>query len=365
MGMAASSISAPMNSGQSSYLNGYVPENISTHAWKDRCIVKFSIFLPSGFAQEFAHIPSPVTAYEGLVEIARLADDAGYETLFAPDHLTTIPPSHETLFEAWSLITGLARETSRIKLGHLVTANSYRNPALAAKIASTVDVISHGRLVFGIGAGWWEPDYQQYGYEFGTATERLRKLDEAAQIILSLWTQKETTFDGKYYRVHGAVNEPKGVQQPHIPLMIAGGGEKLTLRLVAQYGDACNIMDSPEVAAHKFAVLEKHCTDVVRDYDAINRTVTTLARIADTDQNARDLIPPNLAFAYPGEVASYGLIGTAETLEKRIAAFAAAGVQELIVNFADPTVEQVAQFADLFLPPGVGAPPDSTTSTTG
>ena len=121
--------------------------------------MKFSIFLPSGFAQEFADIPSPVTAYQRLVEVAKFADYAGYETLFAPDHLTTIPPSHETVFEAWSLITGLARETSRVRLGHLVTANSYRNPALAAKIASTVDVISHGRLVFGIGAGWWEPDY--------------------------------------------------------------------------------------------------------------------------------------------------------------------------------------------------------------
>jgi F420-dependent oxidoreductase-like protein len=330
--------------------------------------VKFSIFLPSGFAQEFAHIPSPVTAYERLVEVAKLADCAGYETLFAPDHLTTIPPSHETVFEAWSLITGLARETSQVRLGHLVTANSYRNPALAAKIASTVDVISHGRLVFGIGAGWWEPDYLQYGFEFGTAIERLRKLDEATQIILGLWTQKETTFEGRYYRVHGAVNEPKGVQKPHIPLMIAGGGEKMTLRLVAKYGDACNIMDSPEVAAHKFAVLEKHCKDVDRDNNTINRTVTTLALIADTNQKARDLIPPNLQFAYPGDVASYGLIGTADTLEGRIAAFQAAGVQELIINFADPSVEQVAQFAELFLQtasgrsPDVGAPSASTTT---
>jgi F420-dependent oxidoreductase-like protein len=312
--------------------------------------VKFSIFLPSGFAQEFARIPDPVTAYERLVEIAKLADDVGYETLYVPDHLITIPPSHETLFEAWSVITGLARETSRVRLGQLVTANSYRNPALAAKIASTVDVISHGRLVFGIGAGWWEPDYVQYGYEFGTVGERLRKLDEAVQIILGLWTEKETTFEGKYYRVRGAVNEPKGVRKPHIPLMIAGGGEKMTLRLVARHGDACNIMDSPEVAAHKFAVLEKHCEDVGRDYETINRTVTALAVIADTDEKARERIPPNLGFAYPGEVASYGLIGTLHTLEKRIAAFEAAGVQELIVNFQDPTsVDLVAQFAELFV----------------
>ena len=150
-----------------------------------------------------------------------------------------------------------------------------------------MDVISHGRLVFGIGAGWWEPDYLQYGFEFGTAIERLRKLDEATQIILGLWTQKETTFEGKHYRVHGAVNVSPKAFKPHIPLMIAGGGEKVTLKLVARYGDACNIMDSPEVAAHKFAVLEKHCQDVDRDNNTINRTVTTLALIADTNQKAR------------------------------------------------------------------------------
>jgi alkanesulfonate monooxygenase SsuD/methylene tetrahydromethanopterin reductase-like flavin-dependent oxidoreductase (luciferase family) len=217
-------------------------------------------------------------------------------------------------------------------------------------MASTVDVMSRGRLTFGIGAGWWEPDYTGYGYEFGSTGERLRKLDEAAQVILALWTQKEATFEGKYFKLCGAVNEPKGVQKPHIPLMIAGGGEKVTLRLVAKYGDACNLMGSPEVAEHKYAVLRKHCDEVGRDYDAINRTVTTVAIIRDTDEEARALVPPGSEFVYPGDLGAYGLIGTVDTVRKRIAAFEAAGVQELIVNFEDPTsVEQVARFADLFL----------------
>lgn len=313
--------------------------------------MKFSMLLPSGFKHEFTRMSDPLAAFARVVQVAKFADDAGYETLLVPDHLTTIPPSHETLFEAWSLITALAGKTSRVRLGLLVTANSYRNPTLTAKIASTVDVISNGRLVFGIGAGWWEPDYVQYGYEFGTAGERLRKLDEALQIILGLWTQDETTFDGQYYRVHRAINEPKGVQKPHIPLMIGGGGEKKTLRLVAQYGDACNILNSPEVAAHKFAVLKQHCSDVGRDYDTINRTVTAVTAIADTDEKARQLIPPAVQSIYPSDVASYGLIGTAQTIERRIVAFEAAGVQELIINFADATdVEQAAQFTELFLP---------------
>lgn len=237
-----------------------------------------------------------------------------------------------------------------MRIGQLVIANSYRNPALQAKIASTVDVMSHGRLTFGIGAGWWEPDYIGYGYEFGTAGERLHHLGEAAQVILALWTQTEATFEGQHYQVRNAVNEPKGVQQPHIPLMIAGGGEKVTLRLVAQYGDACNIMNSPEIVKHKYAVLERHCEQVGRDYKAINRTATTLVIIRDTDEEARSLVPPGIDFAYPGDLGAYGLIGTIDTVKQRIAAFEAAGVQELVVNFHDSTsVEQVAQFADVFM----------------
>jgi F420-dependent oxidoreductase-like protein len=312
--------------------------------------VKYSIFLPTGFAREFARIPDPVQAYETLTEIAVTAEDAGYDALWAPDHLTTIPPSHEIVFEAWSVITALARDTSRVRLGQLATSNSYRNPALLAKMASTVDVLSRGRLTLGIGAGWYEPDYRGYGYAFGSAGHRLRSLDEAVQIILSMWTQDETTFDGEHYQVSHAVNQPRGVQTPHIPLMIAGGGEKVTLRLVAQYADACNIMDSPEVLMHKYAVLERHCQDVGRDYNAIHRTTTTLVIIRDSDEEARALVPPGLEFAWPGDLGSYGLIGTRETIAKRIAAYTAAGVQELALGFEDPTsAAQVRQFAELFI----------------
>jgi len=312
--------------------------------------MKFSIFLPTGFAQEFAGFADPVAAYERLVEIAKAADEAAYESLLVPDHLTTIPPSHEMVFEAWSIIAGLARETSRVRIGQLVTANGYRNPALQAKMASTVDVMSHGRLNFGIGAGWWEPDYVQYGYEFPSTGERLRQLEEAVQVIRALWTEKEASFEGKHYQVRQAVNEPKGVQRPHIPLMIAGSGEKVTLRVVAKYGDACNIMNSPDVAEQKFAVLKKHCEEVGRDYNEITRTATTVVIIRPTDEEARSLVPPGSEFAYPGDLASYGLIGTPETVRKRIDAFAAAGVQELIVNFEDPTsVTQVVEFAEQFV----------------
>lgn len=307
--------------------------------------MKCSIFLPTGFGQEFAGM-DPVAAYEALTRIARAADETGYETLWAPDHLTTIPPSQEMVFEVWAVLTGLAHNTSRIRLGPLVTGNGYRSPALQAKIASTVDVVSHGRLTFGIGAGWWEPDYVGYGYEFGTAGERLSRLAEAVQIIRSMWTEDETTFEGEHYRVRGAVNQPKGVQRPHIPLMIAGGGEKVTLRLAARYADACNIIESPERLRHKYAVLEKHCSEVGRDYASIHRTTTTVCIIRDTDEEARALVPPGSEFAYPGDLAGYGLIGTIDTVRDRLAAYEAAGVQELAISFEDPTSEeQVRRFA--------------------
>jgi F420-dependent oxidoreductase-like protein len=312
--------------------------------------IQFSVFLPSGFGQDFARIPDPIAAFETLSRVAAAADELGYETLWVPDHLTTIPPSQEIVFEAWSLITALARDTARIRLGQLVTGNGYRNPALQAKMASTVDVISRGRLTFGIGAGWYEPDYAGYGYEFGSAGERLRRLEEAVQIILSLWTDAEATYEGKYYRVSGAVNQPKGIQSPHVPMMIAGGGEKVTLRLVAKYGDACNVIESPARLEHKYAVLKKHCDDLGRDYHTIRRTATTLCIIRDTDEEARAQIPPGAEFAYPGDLGRYGLVGTVDTIRDRIAAYEAAGVQELAIGFEDPTsVGHVRQFAAEFI----------------
>ncbi|MEU5696657.1 LLM class F420-dependent oxidoreductase [Actinosynnema sp. NPDC020468] len=308
--------------------------------------MKFSLLLPTGFGRELAHLPDPVAAFETLADVARTADDLGFHALWATDHLH----SEDPMFESWSTLTALARDTSRIRLGHLVNGNAYRNPALAAKMASTVDVLSHGRFTFGIGAGWYEPDHRGYGYEFGTAGQRLAKLDEAVRVVLSLWTDAETTFKGEHYLLDGAVNRPKGVQSPHIPLLIAGGGERTTLRLVARYADACNVVHHVEGLRHKYSVLRRHCDDVGRDYDAIHRTASTLCIIGDTDEEARRRVPEGARFAYPGDVASYGLVGTVDTIRDRIAAYEAVGVRELAIAFDDPTgTESVRRFAAAFL----------------
>ncbi|MFI9817339.1 LLM class F420-dependent oxidoreductase [Saccharothrix variisporea] len=310
--------------------------------------MEFSVFLPTGFGRDWAGATDPVDAFDTLTRLAKAADELGYAGLWAPDHLHTIPPSQDFLFESWTTLSALARETSRIRLGHLVTGNGYRNPALQAKMASTVDVLSRGRFTFGIGAGWYEPDHVGYGYEFPPPGERLRRLEEAVQVVRALWAAEEATFEGRHYSVRRAINQPKGVQE-RIPLMIAGAGERVTLRIVARYADACNVIESPEGLAHKFEVLRKHCADLGTDYDRIKRTATTACIIADTDEEARALVPPGSEFAFPGDLASYGLIGTLDTIRERIARYAEVGVQELVIGFLGTDVEPLERFAAEFL----------------
>src|SRR5216683_2932853 len=201
--------------------------------------LQFGVSLPQGWTMDLARIKDAVEAYETMTRVAQTADELGFASVWLVDHFHTVPhPSQEPTFECWTTTAALARDTKRVRIGQMVTCNGYRNPALLAKMASTVDVLSHGRLNFGIGAGWHEHEYRAYGYDYPDTSDRLRLLREAVQVILAMWTQEEAAFEGTYYHVRGAINQPKGVQKPHIPLLIAGGGEKVTLKLVAQYGDA-------------------------------------------------------------------------------------------------------------------------------
>lgn len=312
-------------------------------------MTSFSVFLPSGFGGELAGL-EPTDALRRVVAVAQVADELGFHAVYVPDHLHPIPPSQAPLFEAWTLITTLATATNRVRVGPLVTSNSYRNPALQAKIASTIDVVSNGRLIFGIGAGWYEPDYLGYGYDFGSAGDRLRRLDEAVQLIIRFWTEESVDFEGRYFRAAGGINQPKGVQQPRIPVLVAGAGEQRTLRTVARWADASNIIDSPTVLRHKYDVLRKHCADVGRPYDDIRRTATTAYILRSSDAEARAQVPPGAEFAFPGDLGSYGLIGTESTIRQRIAAYEDAGVQELVVGFENGLdVGELRRFADLFL----------------
>lgn len=296
--------------------------------------LKFGLSLPQGWTMELANRKAPVEAYETMTQVAQVADEGGFESLWLVDHFHTIPkPSQEMTFECWTSASAIARDTRRIRIGQMVTCNGYRNPALLAKMASTVDVLSHGRLNFGIGAGGFEHEYRAYGYDYPETPDRLRHLREAVQVILAMWTQEEAIFEGKYYQVRGAINQPKGVQKPHIPLLIGGGGEQVTLKLVAQYGDACNVSGSLETIQHKFDVLKKHCEAVGRDYERIRRTVTLSCMIGETDEQAEAKVPAVLR-GHAAFMAS-ALIGSPATLHERLIALEEAGVQEIILRFSD------------------------------
>src|SRR5947209_3879417 len=186
--------------------------------------MKYGLLVPQGWRMDLVGISDPVDAYETMTRVGQEAEALGFDSIWLFDHFHTVPmATQEPTFECWMSTAALARDTKRVRIGQLVTCNNYRNPALLAKMASTVDVLSHGRLDFGIGAGWKGDEYLAYGYDFPDAPTRLRQLREAVQIILAMWTQQEASFEGKYYQIHGAINQPKGVQKPHIPLLIGGG----------------------------------------------------------------------------------------------------------------------------------------------
>jgi F420-dependent oxidoreductase-like protein len=297
--------------------------------------LKFGLSLPQGWTMELASIKDPVEAYEAMTRVAQTADELGFASAWLVDHFYTIPrPSQELTFECWTTTAAIARDTSRIRIGQLVTCNGYRNPALLAKMASTVDVLSHGRLNFGIGAGWHEDEYRDYGYNYPEASDRLGQLREAVQVIRAMWKEEEAVFEGKYYQVRGAISQPKGVQKPHIPLLIGGDGEQVTLKLVAQYADACNIRGDLPTIQRKLAVLKHHCESVGRDYESIHRTVAGYCSIGETDEQARAKVPQAL-FSHMGNRLNGMLIGSPETIRKGLASLEAAGVQEVILGFSD------------------------------
>jgi len=311
--------------------------------------MKFGIDIPNGWKMSLVDIKDPVEAYEAMTNIVTTGDELGYDSAWVVDHFHTVPiPTQEITFECMMMLAALARDTKNIRIGQIVLCNSYRNPALLAKMASTLDVLSHGRLNFGIGAGWYEHEYKAYGYPYPDAPERLRMLREALQVIHAMWSQEEAVFEGKYYQVRGAINQPKGVQKPHIPILIGGSGEKVTLKLVALYGDACNVGGDLKTLQHKLEVLKGHCENVGRNFSDIHVTTGTYCSIADTDEEALALVPE----ARKNGLADTALVGSPATIRERIATLEAHGVHELIIDFPFPSaknLEPLRRFAKEFI----------------
>src|SRR5262245_51779224 len=221
--------------------------------------------------------PDPAEAFDAVKVKARWAEDHGFVWFSVMEHMIQIPRvgvPEEPVLEGWTVLAGLAAVTTRIRLATLCTAVGYRNPAHLAKIAASVDVISRGRLTLGIGAGFFEEEYRQYGWEFPPRpATRIQQMEEAVELIVKMWTEPRTTFHGRYFHVDDAILEPKPIQKPRPPVLIAGSGEQLTLRAVARVGDACNFVDlDPAEVKHKLEVLRRHCEAIGRDDDAVEVT---------------------------------------------------------------------------------------------
>ncbi len=250
--------------------------------------MRFGLFIPQGWRLDLVDIPTE-QHWPLVSELAAHADASCWDSVWVYDHFHTVPvPTDEATHEAWSLMAALAATTSRVKLGQMCTAMSYRNPAYLAKIASTVDVISGGRTQMGIGGGWYEHEWRAYGYGFPSAGERLGRLDEGVQIMRDAWRDGRATLDGKYYQVNDAIVAPKPLQDGGPPLWIAGGGEKVTLKIAAKYARYTNFSAAPEEFARKSQILADHCRDVGTDYGAIVRSANLNAVLGRSEAEVRD-----------------------------------------------------------------------------
>ncbi|MBI1816476.1 MAG: TIGR03560 family F420-dependent LLM class oxidoreductase [Deltaproteobacteria bacterium] len=221
--------------------------------------MKFGLFFPQ------VGIPFPL-----IRQRAQLADRLGYDSIFFVDHMWSRGLPDMDHLEAWTVMAATAAITERLKIGTLVLCNSYRNPALLAKMAASLDAVSNGRLIFGIGAGWMDEEYRAYGYPFPSVRTRIEQLDEGLEIITRMFREPRATFQGKYYAVADAANNPKPAQQPHPPILIGGAGEKRLLRVVARHADIWNCPNNVATELpHKLDVLREHCATIKRDPNEI------------------------------------------------------------------------------------------------
>jgi F420-dependent oxidoreductase-like protein len=275
---------------------------------------------------DFTWDGGPIAVRDKLADIAARAEQAGYDRVSVMDHVWQIahlgPPEHEML-EAYTTLGFLAARTERVKLLTVVTAVVYRDPGLLAKAVTTLDILSGGRAMLGIGAAWNEEESRGLGLLFPSTAERFERLEEALQICQQMWSDDEGPYDGKHYHLARTLNSPQSLSRPHPPILIGGAGERKTLRLVAQYADACNIFDTPELA-HKLEVLREHCERLARDYDQIEKTAQLRfdlgpngERVEQTIEHLHELAGLGIEVAH-GALADVSTPGTLELMAERV-----------------------------------------------
>ncbi|MDX1437582.1 MAG: TIGR03560 family F420-dependent LLM class oxidoreductase [Anaerolineales bacterium] len=289
------------------------------------------------------------TVYARVVERALWAEKHGFSLFTVMDHLIQIGglgPQHWPVMEPWTLLGALAAETSRIRLGTLATSVGYRNPALLAKMAAGVDIISGGRLVLGIGAGWFEEEYRQYGYPYEPkASVRIEQLEEAVEMIKLLWRGPRATYTGRYFQVEDAILEPKPIQKPHPTIMIAGSGKKYTLGVVARQADMSNVFGSPESIRPKYEALRRHCDENGRDFNEVTRSNLTELLLAKSDS---ELAEKKARYGIPDDYWGHTLT-VAEAIDL-LGRYAQVGVQVFIFSLHQHDPEGMALFTEEVMP---------------
>lgn len=312
----------------------------------------FGVFIPQGWKMELSSIEDPQAKWAKSIEVAVLAEDLGLDSLWVYDHFHNVPvPAHEAMFEAWTTLAAISQRTSRIMLGQMVGCAPYRNPALLAKITSNIDVMSGGRLIWGIGAGWYEHEFRGYGYDFPKASDRIGLLRETVEIVKAMWRDADVTYSGKHFQLDGAQCDPKPLQSPHPQILIGGGGEQLTLRVVARHADASNFGGKPHEFAAKCEVLRTHCKDVGRDYDEIQKTWSPEIFIRESEAE----ITAAGSRSFWGEPveswAAGNLVGTPEQVTERIQQYIDLGCTGFYPWCSDyPETETVRLFAEKVVP---------------
>jgi F420-dependent oxidoreductase-like protein len=272
--------------------------------------------------------------FDAVVDLAVAGEEGGFSSLWVMDHLYQLPGlggADQPMLEAYTLLGALAARTRSVQLGTLVTGVTYRNPALLAKEVTTLDVISSGRAILGIGAAWHDIEHVAFGFDYPSDRERLDRLEEAVRICRGMFTQDETTFSGTYYRVEAVKNLPRPIRPSGIPIMIGGGGEKRTLRLVAQYADQCNVAGDLDTVRHKVEVLRNHCADLGRDPAEVTTTRLGGLFLVDSAEASRET--REMVVSMAGEEFAAGCtIGTDDEVVEQVAAILDAGIQEPIFN---------------------------------